>query len=128
MVGVGKWLSHRVVAPICVGSNPTIHPISLGYRQAVRQRILIPSCAGSNPATLANLILCPAKYRDKIWRHSQVVRHWSAKPLFPGSNLGVASIKKLVKIFLRVFYYPFFITHFQVTIGCLPYLPARKIS
>ena len=26
MVGVGKWLSPRVVAPICVGSNPTTHP------------------------------------------------------------------------------------------------------
>ena len=27
MVGIGKWLSPRVVAPICVGSNPTTHPI-----------------------------------------------------------------------------------------------------
>ena len=27
MVGIGKRLSHRVVAPICVGSNPTTHPI-----------------------------------------------------------------------------------------------------
>ena len=27
-----------------------------------------------------------------IWRHSQVVRQRSAKPLFPGSNPGVASI------------------------------------
>ena len=55
MVGIVKWLRQRVVAPLCVGSNPTIHPIKmLGYRQAVRQRILIPSCAGSNPATLAN--------------------------------------------------------------------------
>ncbi len=26
-----------------------------------------------------------------IWRHSQVVRQRSAKPLFPSSNLGVAS-------------------------------------
>ena len=58
VVGIVKWLRQRVVAPLCVGSNPTIHPIymnerTLGYRQAVRQWILIPSCAGSNPATLA---------------------------------------------------------------------------
>ena len=57
MVGIVKWLRHRIVIPACVGSNPTTHPITLGYRQVVRQWILIPSCAGSNPATLAN-------YRD----------------------------------------------------------------
>ena len=27
MVGIVKWLRHRVVAPVYVGSNPTIHPI-----------------------------------------------------------------------------------------------------
>ena len=26
MVGIVKWLRHRVVAPVYVGSNPTIHP------------------------------------------------------------------------------------------------------
>ena len=26
MVGVVKWLRHRVVAPACVGSNPITHP------------------------------------------------------------------------------------------------------
>ena len=55
-VGIVKWLRQWVVAPLCVGSNPTIHPNflkAMGYRQAVRQWILIPSCAGSNPATLA---------------------------------------------------------------------------
>ena len=70
MVGVVKWLRPRVVAPVFVGSNPTIHPnfffntalecatiVSLmGYSQAVRQRILIPSFAGSNPATLAKKV------------------------------------------------------------------------
>ena len=26
MVGIVKWLRPRVVAPVCVGSNPTTHP------------------------------------------------------------------------------------------------------
>ena len=26
MVGVVKWLRHRIVAPACVGSNPITHP------------------------------------------------------------------------------------------------------
>ncbi len=26
VVGIVKWLRQRVVAPLCVGSNPTIHP------------------------------------------------------------------------------------------------------
>ena len=62
MVGIVKWLRQRVVAPLCVGSNP---------------------------ATLANE-KCRACL-GIIRRHSQVVRQRSAKPLFPGSNPGVAS-------------------------------------
>ena len=50
LVGVVKWLRPRVVAPVYVSSNLTIHPIrnfsiqlymTKGYRQAVRQWILI---------------------------------------------------------------------------------------
>ena len=58
MVGIVKWLRQWIVAPLCVGSNPTIHPtfikLTMGYRQVVRQWILTPSCAGSNPASLVS--------------------------------------------------------------------------
>lgn len=34
MVGVVKWLRHRIVVPACVGSIPITHPIYfLGYSQ-----------------------------------------------------------------------------------------------
>ena len=31
MVGIVKWLRQWVVAPLCVGSNPTIHPNIIFY-------------------------------------------------------------------------------------------------
>ena len=52
MVGIVKWLRHRVVAPVYVGSNPTIHPTKkkdfqkksfffiLGCSQVVRHHTL----------------------------------------------------------------------------------------
>ena len=33
VVGIVKWLRQRVVAPLCVGSNPTIHPICKQVKQ-----------------------------------------------------------------------------------------------
>ena len=36
-------------------------------------------------------------HRSPQWEHSQVVRHRSAKPLFPGSNPGAPS-KKFVPV------------------------------
>ena len=35
MVGIVKWLRQRVVAPLCVGSNPTIHPINIDFPKKV---------------------------------------------------------------------------------------------
>ncbi len=46
----------------------------------VERRLAKANVAGSNPV-----------FRSR-WRHSQVVRQRSAKPLFPSSNLGGASI------------------------------------
>ena len=47
-------------------------------------------------------------YPSQSWRHSQVVRQRSAKPLFPSSNLGVASKRETLRsstFDLRVFIY-----------------------
>ena len=92
MVGIVKWLRHRVVAPVYVGSNPTIHPINVGVSpsgkamdsDSIMRRF--ESCYPSQQIGCCFSVLY-------IWRHSQVVRQRSAKPLFPSSNLGVASKK-----------------------------------
>ena len=99
MVGVGKWLSHRVVAPICVGSNPTIHPKNIGVSPSGKATDSDSVMRRFESCYPSQFNMMPCKTQGMMWRHSQVVRHWSAKPLFPGSNLGVASIKKLVKKF-----------------------------
>ena len=41
--------------------------------------------------------------RFKRWRHSQVVRQRSAKPLFPSSNLGGASKSESLKALYQGF-------------------------
>ena len=55
----------------------------VGIVKWLRPRVVAPVYVGSNPTTHPI---------PNIWRHSQVVRQRSAKPLFPSSNLGVASI------------------------------------
>ena len=50
--------------------------------------------AGSSPVIRSILWVRKISYPQLIWRHSQVVRHGSAKPLSPGSNPGDASRMK----------------------------------
>ena len=93
MVGIVKWLRHRVVAPVYVGSNPTIHPINVGVSpsgKAMDSDSIMRRFESCYPSQLKIGYCFSVLY---IWRHSQVVRQRSAKPLFPSSNLGVASIK-----------------------------------
>ena len=105
MVGVVKWLRHRIVIPACVGSNPTIHPITFSQdssydigvspsgkatdSDSVIRRF--ESCYPSQQIRQSDCIALPNSSKHEVWWHSQVVRRRSAKPLFPGSNPGVAS-------------------------------------
>ena len=111
MVAVVKRLRHRIVAPAYVGSIPISHPIIfkiLGYSQVGKAPDFdsgirwFESSYPSHYDPLAQLVEhltfnqgVPRSSRGwvtKIRRHSQVVRQRSAKPLFPSSNLGAASI------------------------------------
>ena len=108
-----------------MGSNPIqVASLFLGYAfvaQLVEQRTENPRVVGSIPtggtiyADLAHLVerhlakvevASSSLVTRSIWRHSQVVRQRSAKPLFPSSSLGVAS-KRPVPIWNRSFFYVF---------------------
>lgn len=54
MVGMVKWLTRRIVAPLLMGSIPITHPTTQGRSQAVRHRTLTPTCDGSIPSAPAN--------------------------------------------------------------------------
>ena len=94
MVGIVKRLRPRVVAPVFVGSNPTTHPIFLFIGVSPSGK------ATDSDSVIRRFESCyPSQYSagqhsPAPWRHSQVVRQRSAKPLSPGSNPGVASTRE----------------------------------
>ncbi len=110
MVDMAKRLTHRIVAPARMGSIPIIHPI-LGRSQAVRQRVLAPLCVGSNPAAPAKgraenarlslyLFSCGRggigrRTRLRIWRAIVRVRVPPSAP--NGANLNTKSRFYFVK-------------------------------
>lgn len=61
-----------------------------GNSSEVEHRLAKARVAGSNPVSRS--IFLHMRKSQEIWRHSQVARQRSAKPLYPGSNPGAASI------------------------------------
>ncbi len=103
MVGIVKRLRPRVVAPVYVGSNPTTHPIKFN-NSYVDIGVSPSGKATDSDSVIRRFESC---YPSQLRRHSQVVRHRSAKPLFAGSNPAVASKEqeRNVEISAFLFFY-----------------------
>ena len=82
MAIVVKWLTHRIVVPACVGSNPISRLFFMGYSQAVRQGTLTPSCVGSNPATPV-ILAGVAELADALDSKSSVRKDVPVRPRPP---------------------------------------------
>jgi hypothetical protein len=82
-LGSSQAVRQRTLTPSCVGSIPTSSAIvylSCGSGSVVEHRLAKARVAGSNPVFRSSIYLHSPYIK---WRHSQVVRHGSAKPLSP---------------------------------------------
>ncbi len=80
----------RVIGSIPIASTNTARNCLLcGNSSVVERHLAKVNVAGSS-------LVSRSKYSSALffWRYSQVVRQGSAKPLFPGSNPGGASIEQ----------------------------------
>ena len=82
--------------------------------------------AGSSPVIRSKLWVRKISYPQLIWRHSQVVRHGSAKPLSPGSNPGDASKKKSRVSGFFFLYFSLFTLHSSLFSNFPPRLFQRR--
>ena len=89
---IAQSVEQRTENPRVPGSIPVLATSLCGNGSVVERHLAKVNVACSNLV-----------FRSMNWRYSQVVRSRSAKPLFPGSNPGGASIiKPLELIVLRV--------------------------
>ena len=89
---VAQLVEQGTENPRVVGSIPTGGTISADLAHLVERHLAKVEVAGSSPV-IRSKIGHEIRVRFLLWRHSQVVRQRSAKPLFPGPIPGGASKK-----------------------------------
>ena len=83
---VAQLVEQRIENPRVVGSTPTGGTINAGVAHPVERHLAKVEVASSSLVARSR------------WRHSQVVRQWTANPRFPGSNPGGASRKTRMRM------------------------------